>query len=277
MTDPITPDPTTVCEALLLTKKQRYLDKHILPSEREIIDRLIARRLELPDAYRELHDKLAQHPDALDTMLGTLLNTAAFWNPQRIAEIRSQRTQLRDINGKIGSLAAELSELLEERTQLHETSGFLSETHGHIGRVIEGAARDNPMFDDYLAMPLRQLRGQFDSKYWPTIEACIAELARDAYGASPEASDPLTAAATAGLRGSLTDYFEALAAGIEENDTNSCGPIPAGLVLSDNTLASLVNCALDLDPDTMVDAAYVKGLRQRRRTRSKKRQPSRRS
>ena len=54
-------------------------------------------------------------------------------------------------------------------------------------------------------------------------------------------------------------------AAIDENSTRHYGPLPQDFRASDNTLASLVNCALELDPDDMVDGPYVKRLRQRAR------------
>lgn len=90
-------------------------------------------------------------------------------------------------------------------------------------------------------------------------------LATDADCARLEATDPLTAAATTATRPSLADFFKALFAAIEENSAENYGQLPRGLKLTDNTLASLANCALGLDPDDLVDGPYVKRLRQRER------------
>ena len=75
----------------------------------------------------------------------------------------------------------------------------------------------------------------------------------------------MTRAATTGSRGSRADFFKALFELIKENGTASHGHIPTGFRLSDSTLASLANCALDLGPNDVIDAAYVKRLRQRLR------------
>lgn len=263
MTQPITVDPIKVCEEILHEEKRYNLEAGILPSETKVVDHLLSRRLELPEAYRELHTKLVRRPRALETFFAILLSTAAFWRPQQIVEARGSRSRLREVNGKIASLAGELAALVAQRSELHNTSGFISDTHYHVAKLIEEASNGNYLFKSYVRAPLKELRGQFSLKYWPSIEDCLHELGRDASEAAPEASDPITAAATTGLRASLTDWFSALRAAITDNDTQNGGPIPSDFALSDATFASLANCALDLAPEAMVDAAYVKGVRQR--------------
>ena len=80
-----------------------------------------------------------------------------------------------------------------------------------------------------------------------------------------EATDPLTAAATAASRPSRADFFKALFASIEENSARNYGLLPTGFKLTDGTLASLANCTLDLGPYELTDSTYVKRLRQRER------------
>jgi hypothetical protein len=260
-----TPDPTEVCEEILRAEKQYNLDHAILPSENAVIDRLLGRRIELTDAYAELHSKLAARPNALKTLLGVVLSTAAFWNPDRIAEARGERQRLKAVNALIADKAADLAALLRERSELHNASGFAGNTHYHVCRVIEDAAKANYLFGSWVRDDLRALRGRFDLKYWPRIHEFVDALAHDARNAVPEPTDPVTAAATAGIRGSRADFFKALQAAIEENSSGSGGFLPPSLRLTDPTLASLANCALDLGPDDLADGDYVKRLRQRAR------------
>ena len=148
-------------------------------------------------------------------------------------------------------------------------SGFSSDTHYHVCGVIETASQQNYLFQSYVQEKLGVLRGQFDLKYWPTLGEFLQEIASDAEKAVMEATDPLTAAATAAARPSKADFFKALFAAIEENSAKNYGQLPKGLKLTDRTLASLANCALDLGPDDLVDDAYMKRLRQRERNGAK--------
>lgn len=264
-----TPSPQQTCENILIDDKTYNVEHNILPSENAIIDRLLARRLELNEAYGELYDKLDLHPRALPVFLSLLLSTAAFWAPDKITRARAQRDELVDTNQQIAQKAEELAQLLEHRANLHNTSGFSSDTHYHVCNVIEDAAKDHYLFNAYVKERLNTVCNQFEWKYWPTLEQFVRAVASDANGAEVEATDPLTRAASAATRHSSADFFKALFAAIEENSEQSGGPIPKGLRLSDATLASLVNCALDLSPDELKDSAYVKRLRQRERNSDK--------
>lgn len=257
--------PKQVCEDILLEAKRYNIEHDILPREIAIADRLLARGPELVGAYEELHGKLHVHPRALQVFLELVLSTAAFWNPEEIAEARAARRDLAEVNRQIAKKAAELANLLQQRSDLHDTSGFRSDTHYHVCQVIESAAKGNPLFTSYVQEGFKALRTRFDLKYWPPLDDFLNELASDAEAATTEASDPLTAASTEASRPSLADFFKALFAAIDENCKRHYGPLPQGFRASDNTLASLVNCALELDPDGMVDGPYVKRLRQRAR------------
>lgn len=252
-----------VCEQILVEEKKYNIEHGILPSETAIADRMLERSLELSDAYEELHRKLSQHPRALRTFLGVVLKTAAHWSPTKIEEARTARGELREVNRKIAKKASELAALLRARGELQDSSGFGTDTHYHICEVIESASKHNGLFSAYLKEPLYNLGCQFDLKYWPSLSEIVDELAIDAEAAAPEARDPVTSAATEGGRGSLTDFFKALFTAIEEHSTRNFGPLPGNLRVTDNTLASLVNCALDRGPDNLLESWYVKRLRQR--------------
>ncbi|WP_256657875.1 hypothetical protein [Pseudomonas sp. 2FG] len=260
-----TTNPQQACENILSDEKRYNTEHNILPSENAVIDRLLARNLELKQAYDELHEKLSPQPPALRVFLGLLLSTAAFWNPEKIAKSRDQRSELADTNREIAQKAEELAQLLEHRSRLHDTSGFRSHTHYHVCDVIEAAARSHPLFNTFVKEHLDALCGQFDLKYWPSLDQLFRAVATDAVSATLVATDPLTLAATAAARPSRADFFKALFAAIEENSASHHGQLPEGFRLTDGTLASLANCALDLGPDELTDSAYVKRLRQRER------------
>lgn len=258
-------DPQQVCEGILLAEKQYNIEHGILSNENAVVDLLLARGVELVDPYKELYDKLHKYPGALISFISMLLGTVASWSPDKIAKARSGRERLTAVNQQIANKAAELAHLLDERTQLHNHSSFYSDTHYHVCKVIEEAARGNYFFSHYVQTELKSLRGQFDLKYWPAMSDFVRVLATDAERARTEAADPLTAAATATSRSSRADFCRALFAAIEENSAENYGFLPRGFKLTDNTYASLVNCVLNLGPEDLMDGAYVKRLRQRQR------------
>lgn len=257
--------PKQICEAILLRELRSNTEKSILASENVVIERLLARGTELAEAYEELHLALQDSPIALNTFLRLVLNTAAFWSPDKIRVAREERKRLSEINLQIAEHATVLATLLQERADLQNRSGFSCGTYHQVVDIIEAAAEHNHLFQSYLSEDLQRLRGQFDLRYWPTLTEILDELSLDAEGAVAEASDPLTAAATEGTRSSLADCFKALLVAIEENTVENCGHLPDGFRVTDNTLATLGNCALDLSVDELVDGPYIRRLRQRER------------
>jgi len=81
------------------------------------------------------------------------------------------------------------------------------------------------------------------------------------------AQDPATDSATEGRRPGLSDFLKAFFTRLKENSVREHGFIPNNLSVSDNTVASLVNCALDLNADKLIDGDFVKRFRQRERER----------
>ncbi|OSQ46479.1 hypothetical protein [Thalassospira sp. MCCC 1A01428] len=263
-----TVSPQHICEDCLREEIRYNREHRILPSENAVANRLLNRGAEMKEVYEELHAKLHQHPTALQVFLGLVLSAAAFWSPDKIKEARTARDDLVNTNRQIAKKAAELAALLGKRSELHNTSGFSSDTHYHVCDVIEQASLHNYLFKSYVQEQLDALRGQFDLKYWPSLSECVQALASDAENAELTATDPLTAAATEATRSSKADFIKALLAAIEENSAENYGQLPRNFKLTDRALASLGNCAMDLDPDDLLDDAYIKRLRQRERSRT---------
>lgn len=258
-------DPTRICEDILRADKAYNIEHAIWPSQNRVIDRLLDRRFELVEAYAEIHEKLHMRAHGIKVMLEIVTSVAALWNPEQVAQAREARNRLGEVNRQIADLAQEMAGLLQERDELGNTSGFASDTRYHIVDLIDAASSDNGFYHSYLKDELKGISHRYDFKYWPSLADIIQVIGRDAEHAGIAATDPQTRAATRGSRGSLADFFKALFASIKENDAGSYGELPRGFRLSDNSLASLANCALGLGPDALVDGAYVKRLRQRER------------
>ncbi len=257
--------PTKVCNEILLARKQYNLERSILPSHNIVIERLLLRELELRSAYTDLYKKLYMHPRALDSFFGALLDSVAFWGPERIVKARTERDELVRINEQIAEMCEGLAILLRRREELHNKSGFHSNTSYHIGDLIKEAGQHNGHFTLYLEDELERLQARYDLKYWPSLDACIDAIADDAYEAEIEASDPLTEAATVAARSSLSDFFKAWFVAIDEHRQAMNGWVPDSFCPSDNSLASLASCALGLTDDDLLSSSYVKRLRQRLR------------
>lgn len=257
----------TACEDILRCEKDYNIRHAVAPRETAIADRLLGRGPELAEAYAELHAKLSEHPGALRRFLQVLLNCAAYWDAPALLRAREARLQLQQVNASIRQHAAALAELLEQRSQLRNASALSDGTLYHPVALIAQAGRGHHRFEHWVEGPLGKVRSEFDLKYWPTLADLMRALADDAGRATVEATDPLTEAGISSRNPSLSDAFRALLAAIEEACETPASDLPTDFRLSDASLASLMSCALDLGPDQLVDAAYVKGIRQRDRKR----------
>lgn len=254
-------NPERAIHEALQSVRDSYVENQVWPTAVKVMDHLLARHVELVDAYAELHLTLPS-PASIAMLLDAVVMTAAIWNPGKIDQARAARAELEKTNHRIAEVAHELAELLRQRSALHNTSAFTSSTHFHVVDVIESAAGTNGLYQAYLQEPLLALASRYDLKYWPSLASVVEVIAADAEASRAQASDRLTQAATAGpRRASKADFFKALFVAIKERRSH----IPDGYRPSDATLASLASCALDLQPDALLDAAYVKNVRQRLR------------
>jgi hypothetical protein len=266
-----TPSAIEACESAISEDRRYNVEHDIWPSSVEVAARFLDRRTELAEAYVEIHTKLGKTLRGLPCFFDLLFGAVTVWGPEEMKQARADRQTLVELNKQIKEQAMSLATLMERRTDLSNKSGFSSNTHYHVLEVVEKAGSDRHAFTNWAKNPLAAVRSQFDLKYWPTPADFVRELARDAAEAEPSASDPVTEAATTG-RAAKADFFKALFEIIEENSSRFGGPLPLGFELSDKTLASLGNCALDLPPDELITDEYVKNIRQRlRAARAKKR------
>lgn len=252
-----------ICEEILNRSKAYNIEKSILPSENLVIDRLLASRENMQHVYIELVELLDRKQ--IDSFLSLILSCAAFWNPEKAVLYRKQKKELVGINEEIAKTASELANLLEKRYMLHNESALSSDHYYHIIDVMEETSRDDYLFNNYLQEPLSQLRGRFDLKYWPTLSQIVKELATDASKVKVYATDSLTEASINSTRASKVDFLRALFSAIHENSEREQDILPKGFQLSDKAFAEIMNCALHLESDELVDASYVKGERQKQR------------
>lgn len=253
------------CEILLRTMMEDLQAKRIWPNMSSIIDGMLKRRIELAQVYQEVHASLAHVPRALDIFWDVFLHAADGWNPQKNQAARQAREELVGVNSRISELADQLAALLDRRNTIHNYTGFRSNTHYHILDIVHEASEHNGLYESYVKEDVERLQYQYDLKYWPTLSDVIQAIGSDSERAGVTATDPATAAATASRKSGRSDFVRAFMARIDGNRVGECGFIPNDFTLSDSGMASLVNCGLDLAPDELVDADFIKRFRQRQR------------
>lgn len=253
------------CESALQRQKAYCLEHEIFPSWPGLVDQFLARRSELSDAYDNIFESVRGCTLAADEFFDAILCAANVWGPDDISTMRQAKKRLEQINSRMSDVASELSELLCERDDIQNQHPFGANTHYHVIDLIIEAAKDNYLFQSWVQEDLKSRTSQFDMKYWPSIAQTIDVIAEDAAQAEIAVHGSVSAAALRSSRPSKADFCRALMARVGNCARANGGYLPDSFHLKDESWASLVNCVLNLDPDNIVDGAYMKRLRQRSR------------
>ncbi|WP_300543299.1 hypothetical protein [Maricaulis sp.] len=259
---------TSECEKILHESKAYNIQHSICPSQNQTIDLFLERRCELEGAYLEIFSKLADYPEAFKEILELVTRAGKLWSLEEWSKARQDRKELESINLKIESAAKELANLIHERKIINNRSHFSIGNLHNIVNVIEKASKNNYVYKFHLREPLLALRARFDYKYWPTVEECCMAIASDASESVPNANNAVAEAVTRSQRNSKADFFKALLVDIDELLEDFPFEIPDNFKLSDETIATLGNCILELEANSLVDGQYIKRLRQGMRHRS---------
>lgn len=256
-----------MCESVLHEDYQYNLKHKIWRSINRLIEGLLGRTNELADVYVELHGALAEEPLALKSFFDVFTMSVYSWNPEKIKEAREERDELTELNVRIAKVSEQLSDLLTRRSEVREMSSFSDGTYYHIMDAMKDASQDNGLFRSHVEKKLDSLTYQYDLKYWPSMSKVLRAIGADAANAVTVANDSAANAATEARRPGLADFLKAFEAALDNNRKSNVGFIPDSFSLTDSSMASLINCGLELDADRLIDASFVKRFRQRERDR----------
>lgn len=250
--------------------RQYNTDRGIWPSENAVIDRLLKRDVEMQGIYNELRGSLINECQ-LDHLWDALLAVATLWNPKSSKSLREDQKKLKRLNQDIAKCASELAVLMSERYEISEATGFSSYEDYHVVDWIERAAKDNYHYQSYVQEDLKRLSTRFDLKYWPRTIEVVDAIADFASEADIFVLNEWTEELISSPKCSKADFLRVLLKAID--DRKKHGPyshlLPNDFRLSDNSLATFINCSLDLSMDDLVDAVYIKRSRQNIRERKK--------
>jgi len=251
-----------VMESILTEKKQYNKERQILNSENDVIDRLFKRPVEMKPVYDELAGKLSKHQQ--ETFWDAILAAAVHWNPESSKKLRDDRRALINLNKKIEKYASKLAECIRERKDISEISGLSSYEDYHVIHWVDRAAENNYMYQNYVQKELHVLRGRFDLKYWPNTHEVIDAIASFAVESEVYVTDDWTEELLSSPKCSMMNYLSVVLIAIEDRKKMEPNPyrLSCNFRVTDNSLATHINCTLDLEPDDMISAEYVKSTRQ---------------
>ena len=254
-------------ESILKEMRSYNAEHKILTSENEVIDRLLKYPVEMQAIYDEFAGKLSENQQKY--LWDALLGAATFWNPKVSKALRENKKRLAKLNDDIAKYAQKLAALIQERHDICETSGISAYEDYDFLDWVHRAAEFNLLYQSHVKKDLQALSYRFDAKYWPENFEVVAAIGEYAKEAELYENNAWTEELLSSPKHSNADYLRVILKAIE--DRKKYGPLgyilPKEFRISDNTLASLINCTLDLAPESMLSAEYVKRSRQNIRER----------
>ncbi len=261
-------------EKFLNEDRASNLELGILPSRNRLIDRLLLRGDELERLYEEASKCIEESTDwnvqtrGKQTFLDCVLTVGLHWTPTHATIERKAKLQIKGLLTKAEMLASELSKVLREIDKRENTSAVSSDASLWITSVLQAAGEQNAMFKMWVAGEFKKL-DRFDLKYWPTLPDFLDEIAKKCEAATVAATDPRTERLISSRKGGKSDSLRVLFHSFsEQTDRDFGGALPEDFRLTDEAIADLVNCILDLPLDDIVDGAYVKRFRQNEASRT---------
>ncbi len=265
-------DYSIVVREYLCAQLRSDEQQETLTSVSVVIRRLITDGLNLVDAWHELFEKCplgSQSPDMIidkwQLVINTIVDAAAGWSLENLKNTRQAIRDVTDLTGDIQKKADELAKLLRQRDRICEEYRITKEPLDfHPLELFKSATKltDNSrtyyLFMGRVDERLRQLRGQFDLKYWPLTADVVEAIARAQDGSTFQA-DPLSEVAFESRQASIRDFMRVLDQALSELSTYCSIEIS----FTNKNYASIVNaaCGLTQTADDAIDEALVKKYR----------------
>lgn len=248
---------------ILIEIRDDYRAKKVWRSCCELIDRYLRRPVEMEEVYIELGQKLTTRQQMY--FWDAVIHSLPFNMPDKLKDIRPAREELNDINAAIVKTATKLSRLMRKRDEVAIKSGLHAKEDLHVVDWINRAADGNTRYDWHLKDSLVQLRGQYDYKYWPRppeIVDAIAAFAEDAevVPASRDVAEVLKSRKHS-KRDTIRVILNVLNDYKKQNNPDEYR-LPADFRLSNQALATLLNCGLGYSEDDLLNVDYVRSAMQ---------------
>ena len=252
-----------LCEKALDNIFAENAEMNILAKSNDIITRMLNQRVLLAEVYEEICEKLGESLGTIQAFFEICLRTARLYNQSEVSNSKAEYKSLQTINSEIAKEADKLKALLAEREQLENSSGHSCGAHYHIADLVCAAAKTNGKdhFLNKAEIVLEDLADVCEFKYWPTLEEIIGEIGKNAAAVKTYTRDKNLRAETVGQRYSKTLFWKALHNEIDEGKKAYINRIPPSFNMTNQALATLTNCLLELREDEWATAATVNSFK----------------
>ncbi|MEZ8196862.1 hypothetical protein [Vibrio cortegadensis] len=248
---------TEICIAYIRKDIEHNEKNGILASLKPIQQRMIERKEELGRFFLETLQQIPEYK--LQLAMEIIPDSYFFWADGNTKKIREDYDAIIDLNETICRMAGQLSSILEERQELLEHSRFRVNCHYDILDIINDAGKNNYSFQNWVKNDLIKL-STFDSKYWPSTSDFLSSLSEINRDLDVEGADASIDAVVSQHRSSRQDTVILLLADIQKRKRSA--RYPQTFRYSDGVIATIINIALNLPPQELLTAEYIKGVRQ---------------
>lgn len=248
----------------------RLSTNQVAQSRRDVIDRLLERSLELKETWNKIAETLTD--EQLESLLSAIVDSAAYWSPKKIDDLRGAIRVLSSDGKKVAGLAAKLAKLLNEMSERRARLGLARNAGDDPMKCLAAWANPAPAapgkysiskmqhrFSAILAPELVAMCERFHGEPWPTTADLLLGLSTLAK-VPHESLHPADVAATASRQASAQDFERALMAKIH----NGVNPPPKDFKMRGVDMANIFNVALAIKDRCERNAETAERGQQRR-------------
>lgn len=248
-----------------IKKDIQYNEKHrcclnLVPIQK----RMLERHTELIGFFVETLQQVPQ--DRIMLAMEIIPDAYYFWQEGEANDIRQDHDAIEKLNENICQMAGQLATMLDQRQQHLEHTRFGIDVHYDLLDVINDAGDNNYLFQNWVKNGLNKL-SDFDSRYWPSVSDCLRSLSSMNRDITIKGRDAGADLIVSQHRASRQDTVGLLLKDLQERSENA--RYPETFKYSDSVLATIINIGLDLPPEKLFTAEYVKAARQNFRKKGK--------
>jgi hypothetical protein len=235
--------------------------------EKKIVARLKKRVVVMESVYTEIEEQMKRLPNPRDLLperradpiLWAIINGAVHYDPKVKQTQRQIRKELLGFESKIIETAMNLITLLNAHERMETDGRFEVGAYLDIFFLIEEAAKNNPRirnYERYIAPAIHPLRHRFSTSYYPTFQEILRAVIHQVQENKPIPWMPEDAAALAKRKDrTVTDFIRFFDSTLK--DEKRMGTLPKEFSLRQSSIATITECALDLDKNHKISDSTV--------------------
>lgn len=255
--------PVSVCENFTRSELKDLREKNAWGSWQVVMERVLARTDDMARVYQEITShrevRASETCASFRLILEIIWASGKLFDPDSVSHKKEVATRLSDLHDEIIGLSAELSKKLRQQRCLTESEDFSREHYLDCMSLLNRAGRGNGHYTGWLQGHLESLDGQFDSKYWPSVEEIVEAIGEFESEQTLPKSHILPDEVMSGRSAVLKNFVLGF-----EYDLKQCKQIPNSFKFSNAATADIANVVLDLPVEHQATDEAVRIIRHRK-------------